>query len=295
MVAAQCGITVTGVVVRVTGSGLGCPTWPNCQSGSLVPTAHPELGQFHQWVEFGNRMLTGVIGVLAVLVLLDALLARPRRKRQLWLAASMPLGIVAQAVIGGITVLTKLAWYTVCLHFIVSPILVWFAVLLYTSLKEGDEPARPRIPQALRALLVATTVTLWTVMVAGTLVTAAGPHAGDANTPRLGLPVATLAQVHADAMFLLTGMLIALGFALRISGGTPTIWRRYWILIGLVLAQGVLGMVQYWTGVPEVLVIFHVLGAVLIVATLAFLWTDSRDRGPFPTRSPAATSELAAA
>jgi heme a synthase len=294
-VVAQCGITVTGSIVRVSESGLGCPTWPDCSGGSLVPVAHPELGQLHQWIEFSNRLLGGAVGVLAVLVFLAALLTRPHRRRHILLALTMPLGVVLQAVIGGITVLTKLSWWTVCLHFLPSPGLVWLAVLLLKAIDEGDEPARPLIPRPLRALQVAMALDVAAVLVAGTLVTAAGPHAGDIHTPRLDFPVANLAQAHADIVFILVGMMVALGFALRIAGGTPAIWRRYWIFVAVVLAQGALGLVQYFLGVPDVLVILHVLGSTLVVAAMAALWCASRDRGPLrPATTPAPTVQPAA-
>jgi cytochrome c oxidase assembly protein subunit 15 len=290
-VVAQVGITVTGSVVRVSESGLGCPTWPDCAGGSLVPIARPELGQLHQWIEFSNRLLGGAVGVLAALVLIGALLARPRRRRHILLAAAMPLGVVAQAVIGGITVLTKLSWWTVCLHFLPSPALVWLAVLLLRAIDEGDQPARPLIPSPLRALQVAMAIDVALVLVAGTLVTAAGPHAGDVHTPRLGVPVADLAQAHADIVFILVGMIVAFGFAIRITGGHPALWRRYWLLVATVAAQAALGMVQYWLGVPDVLVILHVLGSTLVVAAMAGLWCESRDRGPLPTGAPRSVPE----
>jgi heme a synthase len=288
-VVAQCGITVTGSIVRVSESGLGCPTWPDCSGGSLVPISHPALGQLHQWIEFSNRLLGGVVGVVSVLVLLAALLSRPLRRRTVLLALTMPLGVVLQAVIGGITVLTKLSWWTVCLHFLPSPGLVWLAVLLLKAVDEGDQPARPLIPRPLRGLQVLMGLDVAAVLVAGTLVTAAGPHAGDIHTPRLNLPVADLAQFHADIVFILTGMMVALGFALRIAGGTPEIWRRYWIFVATVLAQGALGLIQYFLGVPDILVILHVLGSTLVVAALAALWCACRDRGPRPTVTPAST------
>jgi cytochrome c oxidase assembly protein subunit 15 len=279
-VVAQIGITVTGSIVRVSESGLGCPTWPDCSGSSLVPIADPVTSQLHQWIEFSNRLLGGTVGVIAALVFLAALLAKPRRRRHIVLAATMPLGVVLQAVIGGITVLTKLSWWTVCLHFLPSPGLVWLAVLLLKSVTEGDEPARPLIPRALRGLQVVMGLDVAAVLVAGTLVTAAGPHAGDIHTPRLNFPVADLAQAHADIVFILVGMMVAFGFALRITGGTPALWRRYWVFVAAVLAQGVLGMVQYFLGVPSVLVILHVFGSVLVVTALAGLWCASRDRGP---------------
>lgn len=281
-VVAQIGITVTGSIVRVSESGLGCPTWPDCSGGSLVPIADPVTGQLHQWIEFGNRLLSGSVGVVSVLVFLAAVLYRPHRKRLILLALTMPLGVVAQAVIGGITVLVKLSWWSVCLHFLPSPALVWLSVLLLRAAMEGDEPARPLVPRPLRALLAAMALDVAAVLVAGTLVTAAGPHAGDARTPRLDYPVANLAQAHADIVFVLIGMTVAFGFALRITGGTPAVWRRYGLFGAAVLAQGVLGMVQYFLGVPDILVILHVLGSVLVVAALAGLWCVTRERGPLP-------------
>jgi cytochrome c oxidase assembly protein subunit 15 len=281
-VVAQAGIAVTGSIVRVTQSGLGCPTWPECAPGSLVPVADPTSGQVHQWIEFGNRLLGGAVGVLSALVLLGALLARPRRRRHIQLALTMPLGVVLQAVIGGLTVRTQLTWWTVSLHFLPSPALVWLAVLLVRAINEGDELARPLIPRPLRALEVLMTAVLALVVVAGTLVTGAGPHAGDPRTPRLDVPVADLAQGHSDIVFVFIGMLVALGFALRITGGHPRLWRRFWVLAAVLLAQGTLGMIQYWLGVPDVMVIFHVLGATLVVAAMAALWCESRDRGARP-------------
>ncbi|MFD7656153.1 heme A synthase [Actinosynnema sp. NPDC059797] len=275
VVIAQGGIAVTGSIVRVTGSGLGCPTWPQCFEGSLVPTEHPEVASLHQWVEFGNRTLTGVVGVIAALCVLAAWFNRPRRKRVVTLALVQFGGVVLQALIGGVTVLTGLLWWTVSVHFLVSMALVWFAVLLVASLGEGDEPARPLVPRPLMALQTVQAVVLGLLLLAGTFVTAAGPHAGDADTPRLDAPVDTLSQLHADLLFLFLGMLVALGFALK---GHPVPRRPYYVLVGVVVAQGALGMVQYWTGVPEVLVSLHVLGAGAVVVATAALWVSTRER-----------------
>lgn len=275
VVIAQGGIAVTGSIVRVTGSGLGCPTWPQCFEGSLVPTEHPEVASLHQWVEFGNRTLTGVVGVIAALCVLAAWFDRPRRPRVVKLALVQFGGVVLQALIGGVTVLTGLLWWTVSVHFLVSMVLVWFAVLLVASLGEGDEPARPRVPRPLMTLQAVQAVVLGLLLLAGTFVTAAGPHAGDADTPRLDAPVDTLSQLHADLLFLFLGMLIALGFALK---GHPVSRRPYSALVATVVAQGALGMVQYWTGVPEVLVSLHVLGAGAVVVATAALWVSTRER-----------------
>jgi cytochrome c oxidase assembly protein subunit 15 len=290
-VIAQGGIAVTGSIVRVTGSGLGCPTWPQCVAGSLTPVEHPDVAPLHQWVEFGNRTLTGLVGVIALLCVLAAWLSRPRRGRVVKLALVQLGGVALQAVLGGITVLTGLLWWTVSLHFLVSMGLVWMAVLLVRGIREGDAPATPLVPKPLLGLQVLQTGVLGLLLLAGTFVTAAGPHAGDAKTPRLDVPVDHLAQVHADLLFLFLGMLVALGFALKAASASSPLWRRYWILVGVVLAQGALGMVQYFTGVPEVLVSLHVLGAGAVIVATAGLWVASRDRGPVPSAAAAPSPE----
>ncbi|GEL16651.1 cytochrome-c oxidase [Pseudonocardia asaccharolytica DSM 44247 = NBRC 16224] len=277
-VAAQAGIAVTGSVVRVTGSGLGCPTWPECFPGSLVPVAHPGIAAVTQWVEFGNRLLTFVVITVSGLCLLAALGTRPRRRPLTWLAAAMPLGVVAQAVIGGITVLTGLTWWSVMPHFLVSMVLVWLAVLLVEASTDGDGPVRLLIPRPLRALVAVSSVVLAALLVAGSLVTSAGPHAGDAATPRLNVGIANLAQLHADLLFAYLGMLVGLGFALWAIGAPPTLRRRYRVLVAVVVAQGVLGGVQYALGVPEVLVALHVLGAAVVTAAAAALWAGTAQR-----------------
>lgn len=279
VVAAQAGIAVTGSVVRVTGSGLGCPSWPECFPGSLTPVRHDEVAWLNQWVEFGNRLLISVIGLIAVACLVAAWLVRPKRRRLVALAATMPLGVALQAVVGGLTVRLGLAWWTVSLHFLISMVLVWLAVLLVRAVGEGDAPPRRLLTTSGQRLLVASVVVLGGLLIAGTFVTAAGPHAGDADTPRLGVAVRTIAMVHSGFLFAFLATLAALGWYLRGHRG-ETVWRRYLTLLAVVAAQGCLGFVQYWTGVPEVLVSLHVLGAASVVIAAAALWTAARDRGP---------------
>jgi cytochrome c oxidase assembly protein subunit 15 len=278
----QGGIGVTGSVVRVTGSGLGCPDWPQCAQGSLVPVQHPELGQLHQWIEFGNRTLTGVVSTVAVLCLIAFWLATPRRNRQVWLCVVLLAGVGVQAVLGGIVVLTGLLWWLVALHFIASAALVWVAMLLVRSVAEGDEPARQAAPDGALWLIAAMGGVLAVLVVAGTLVTGAGPHAGDATTPRLDLPVETLAHLHAALLFVFLGMTAGLGFMLRFGGAPSGLWKRYVVLVATVLGQGAIGMIQFWAGVPAVLVTIHVLGALLVVGATAGVWCGARDRGPVP-------------
>lgn len=292
-VVAQAGISVTGSVVRVTGSGLGCPTWPQCFPGSMVPVEHPEVAALTQWVEFGNRLLTFVVVLVAGACLIGALATRPRRARLTRLALVQPLGVVTQAVIGGVTVLTGLAWWTVAVHFLVSMVLVWLAVQLVDAAGEGDGPPRRTVPGAVRGLVATTTAVLAALLAAGTLVTAAGPHAGDATTPRLGLGVEATAQLHADLLFAYLGLVVALGFTLRAVHAPARVHRRYGVLVAVVLAQGLLGGVQYALGVPEVLVALHVLGAAVVTVAAAAVWGALTERpATLPRPAPAEAALL---
>ena len=272
-VIAQIGIMTTGVTVRVTASGLGCESWPRCNQDSFVPVpgAAPAL---HQAVEFGNRLLTFVLVAVAVALIL-ALHRAGRRKQLLVLAWMMPLGIVAQAVIGGITVLAGLAWWTVALHLLPSMVLAWVAAILFVRIGEDDAAAPRRvIPTPLRWLTVLSAVLLAGVLVSGTMVTGAGPHAGDARigvADRLQLPIQWLVHFHAELMVgyvcLLIGLVAGL-MALKTPG--PAI-RRGAILIGLIALQAVVGITQYQLGVPELLVVIHVTLAGTITAVTGAL------------------------
>ena len=271
-------ISVTGSVVRITGSGLGCPTWPQCFPGSLVPQAHPEVATLHQVIEFGNRMLTGVVGFIALACLLAAWWARPFRRRVVLLALVMPLGVLAQAVIGGITVWVDLAWWSVSLHFMASAMLIWLAAHLFKAAGEGDAEPHTVVTPAMRRLLVALTAITPFMLIAGTLVTAAGPHAGDENTKRLGLPVPALTETHALLVTAYVCLLAVLGVWMRHARPTRAFLRAYATACVVVLAQGALGAAQYWLGVPGAMVVLHVLGATLVIITNALLWGESRYR-----------------
>jgi cytochrome c oxidase assembly protein subunit 15 len=283
-------IVVTGGAVRLTGSGLGCPTWPRCTGSSIVPT--PELAG-HGVIEFTNRLLTFVLTAAAIATVVVVVRSVRRDLRRL--AVISLLGIPAQALLGGVTVLTGLNPWTVAAHFLLSMVLVWLAVLLVAAVTEGDAPPRWYLPGPLRGLLPTATVVLAALLVAGTLVTSAGPHAGDAATPRLAISVAALAQLHADLLVGFLGLLAGLGFALRAMDVPRGTWRRYLVLVCVVLAQGALGAVQYLTGVPEVLVSLHVLGAASVVVAMGALWTGCRARDEAPAATVASTRPLASA
>ena len=292
-IVAQAGIGVTGSVVRVTGSGLGCRTWPQCQPGSMFPVEHSEYAALNQWIEFSNRMLTGLVIAVAALAVITAWrvkIDQPHRRRLFALAWTMPGGVVLQAVVGGMTVLAKLEWWTVAIHFLASTPLIWLAVLLLHAFSEGDERPRPLVPPLARGLLVTLVVAMWAILVAGTTVTGAGPHGGDPDTHRLDAPIQTLAQVHGGLLVIYLLVLVMFGLALLRGNAPKRLWRRYAAVWVVALAQGALGSVQYALGVPEALVSLHVLGSALVIIATAALWCASRDRG-VPVARDAAPSE----
>jgi heme a synthase len=276
VLATQALIAMTGAVVRVTGSGLGCPTWPECFPGSMVPVSHPEYDTLNQWIEYGNRLFTGLVGLIAIACFALAYLHRPRDRRYLRLALAMPLGVAVQAVIGGLTVRLDLVWWSVAIHLLASTVMVWLATLLVHSVPRDGTPAVAPVPGTLRTWLYVQTALLAGLLVTGTMVTGAGPHGGDPETPRLGIPVETMAHVHAAFLYTFLGSLVLLGFWLRSQHAFPPPWRRYRILVAVVLAQGTIGFVQFWTGVPELLVCLHVLGAMTVIIATGSLWCGVR-------------------
>ncbi|MFC7548595.1 heme A synthase [Plantactinospora sp. GCM10030261] len=272
-------IVVTGGAVRLTGSGLGCPTWPRCTEESYVST--PEMGIYGA-IEFGNRLVSWVVGLVAMVGLVAVLLHRPRRRSLVTLAALVLFGVVAQGVIGGITVRTQLHPSIVGIHFVGSMLLLLAAYAFWKRTAEPDGPTRPVVPGPLRALTWLTVAASAAVVLVGVAVTGSGPHAGDADAARNGLDPATISQIHADLVFLLLGLTVALWLALRAVGAPATAVRAAGVLLLVELAQGVIGFVQYFTNLPALLVGAHMLGACLVwLATLAVLWS-TRERLPAP-------------
>ncbi|MBM9466207.1 COX15/CtaA family protein [Nakamurella leprariae] len=281
-VLANGGIAVTGATVRVTGSGLGCVTWPECHPGSFVPTQRAEISAFHQFIEFGNRTLTGVVLIASLGTFLLIWRARPARPQLLRLALAGPIGVIFQAIWGGIVVLTGLTWWTVAPHMLISLVLLYFAIAVYVRLAEPDGPARAVVPRPLRLLSWATVVVLSALCITGTLVTAAGPHAGDSETPRLDVSVRMLAQLHADLMFGYFGLIIAMAVGFAAVKAPRRLQVRMGILIAVTAAQGLIGLVQYATGVPEALVVAHVFGAVALTTAMAAVVLATRERTVVP-------------
>ena len=266
---AEVGIVVTGGLVRVTGSGLGCPTWPECVDGSVTPTFEQAEG-FHKYIEFGNRTLTGVLGILALATVLAVWAWAPRRAMK---TASVVVlaGVVGQAVLGGFTVLLGLHPATVATHFLVSMGLVVSASYLWFARNESAAAPVALVPPLVSRLAWATCALAGLVLALGTVVTGSGPHSGDAETPaRFGLDARTVSWLHADVVMLFLGLVVATWLAARLTSddGERGPARAWLVVLGVALAQGVVGYVQYFTDLPEALVVAHMLGASLLVVAL---------------------------
>jgi cytochrome c oxidase assembly protein subunit 15 len=289
-VIANVGIVITGGAVRLTGSGLGCPTWPSCTANSYVAT--PEMG-IYGVIEFSNRMLTFVVAVIAVAGFVLALRQRPRRRRVVRLSILAALGIPAQAVVGGITVLTNLNPWVVGCHFLASMAVTAAAYAFWVSTRESDGPVEATVPLPLRNLAAVLTGVTGAVLIVGTMVTGSGPHAGSAEVKRNGIDPQSISQVHADLVFLLIGLTVAAWFAFRAVHAGPVARRTAW-LIGIIAAQGLIGFVQYATHVPAVLVGAHMAGACAVwLGTLSVLYatrTRPTPRTPRPTEDTLAAS-----
>ena len=254
----QAGLVLTGGAVRLTGSGLGCPTWPECTPGSYTPVPHQAEGQLHAWIEFGNRLLTFALIAVALAVLAHVFVKK--RKDLRLLALGQVLGILGQGVLGGITVLSDLHPLPVAAHLLLSIILIGGATSLYDRREIGV--TRIKIADKLTANLSLFHIWLtFIVIVLGTLVTGSGPHAGDEQARRFGFDIRSVAIIHADAVIALLGLTLALYVAVRLN---PLHRRRVLIFAAISLAQGAIGYIQYFTGIPEIIVAAHLLGATLV-------------------------------
>jgi cytochrome c oxidase assembly protein subunit 15 len=254
----QAALVVTGGAVRLTGSGLGCPTWPECTPGSYTPVPHQAEGQLHAWIEFGNRLLTFALFFAAIATIVAVF--RSHRRDLRFLALTQILGILAQGVLGGITVLTNLNPLAVASHFVLSIFLIAAATSLHSRRHNPyvrTSSPHVRISQfSLLHLLLS-----FAVIVVGTLVTGSGPHAGDAKAPRLDLNIQHIAYLHGGLVALLLLLTIAFYFQ-----GDHRYETKRWLTVFflLALAQGAIGYIQYIQGVPELLVGTHLLGSSLV-------------------------------
>jgi len=261
----QTGIVITGGIVRLTGSGLGCPTWPECTEGSYTPVEE-QIEGFKAWIEFGNRLLTFALVLACAFAILAVLISKRKDLRLLVLGQFA--GIFGQAILGGITVLTDLHPLPVAGHFILSIILIAGAQSLLTKAKIEYEWKKLE-KNTLHFLARSHVLLTFLVIVVGTIVTGSGPHAGDVASPRFDFDVRTIAWLHADLVIALLG----LSLAYLISSTTPSATKRllkFFFLISLI--QGGIGYIQYFLGLPEVIVALHMLGSTLVWIAAWKVW-----------------------
>lgn len=275
-------IVVTGGVVRLTGSGLGCSTWPECTPGSYAPTPNQPESSIHKWVEFSNRLLTFLLFIVALILVAAIIRSGARQLR--FLGATQILGILAQAILGGITVLTGLNPVSVAAHFLLSILIIAAALTLRQSIYEIASTT----PTLLSRKLLKAHLTLSAlVIVMGTIVTGSGPHAGDTTAVRFNFDARTISWLHADLVLLLIGLTFALYISVR-SGEAKEVQKilkpRIRTFLFVALAQGGIGYLQYFTGLPEAIVALHLCGAVLVWLTA---WNIALAGKVIPLKNPA--------
>ena len=255
---AQSGIIVTGAIVRLTGSGLGCPTWPDCAPGSLIPVAGQVEG-FHKYIEFGNRTLTFLVLAISIALFVFSLL---NEKRNIIVWSFLPLiGTLLQAVLGGITVLTGLHPATVMAHFLLSIVLVAISVKIYAYF--NNQRTSKVLPKIVDNYVKIVTLVGLAVIILGTITTGSGPHSGDEIAARFNLDIRVIAWLHADSVLLFVGLIVGLLVISRINPESKQIYKITRTLFIICLVQGFIGYVQWFNGLPWILVSLHVIGAVI--------------------------------
>ncbi len=271
-------IVVSGAAVRLTGSGLGCSDWPACEEDELVGEM-----SYHKAIEFGNRMFTGVVSLAVILAVSGSLRRRPFRRDLVGWSLGLVAGVLGQIVLGGLVVLFHLNPWLVLGHFQLSMVLVWNAVVVHH--RAGDPAPPPDPGRTLRRLVRAVTAAAVAVIVAGTIVTGSGPHAGSRDEPidRLPFAVPDVARIHGIAAMTLLVLVLAVLWHSR--AGAPAVHRPARVLLAVVLAQALIGYVQYFTDVPVLLVGVHILGATLLWITVVALHLRS-----IPARSAGMTA-----
>jgi cytochrome c oxidase assembly protein subunit 15 len=302
---------VTGAAVRLSSSGLGCTTWPQCTHSSLVAANSAHSTLVHAWVEFGNRLFVALVEIVSVVVMVAAWRYRrddwvshrqasghwpAERRRLLWLAAVQPAGVAAQAVLGGIVVLTDLNPIAVSAHFLATMAILAAAVALHARFAGRPLPAGMRVRPELRWLSAALLTVTGLMLAAGTVVTGTGPLAGAASVPRYRLPLEGVTQFHADIGWLLGGLTVAMVVGLRFAEAPRDAVRLGWLLIGLIGVQGAIGYGQYFSGLPAGVVWVHEIGSALIWIAVVRLFLALRTQaqaGPPADRAPAGVSAAA--
>jgi cytochrome c oxidase assembly protein subunit 15 len=278
-------IMVTGAAVRLTGSGLGCSTWPSCEPDSFTPRSASDV---HGMVEWVNRLITGVVSLFTVAAVAGARARRPYRADLFRWSLGLPAWVFANALVGALVVWLHLSPVSVIGHFVLSLGAVWNAVVLYERAGEARAPggtrrplATPQVGSAVKLLLVAAGLVIMT----GTLVTGSGPHAGDERADRLDLVVGDVVRFHGAAMVLFLSLTLAVIWMVRRGSAAPRVEERLRALVVVLLAQAAIGYWQYFAGVPALLVGFHVFGAALVWIAVLRVWLSLSQ--PAPAGAPA--------
>jgi cytochrome c oxidase assembly protein subunit 15 len=259
-------IIVTGAGVRLTGSGLGCSDWPTCEQDQFVAPL-----EVNAMIEFVNRLITGLVSVAVMLAVLGSLVRVPRRRDLTLWSLGLVAGVLAQIVLGGLTVLFHLAPPFVIGHFLLSMVLMWNAVVLHERAGHDGSPGLPLVPPRLRTLGRALVATGAVVILSGTIVTGTGPHGGDETVERLPFEITEVVRIHSIMMWVFLGLATWALWELHRSGAPLGVDRRARFLVGAIVFQGVVGYTQYFTGVPPWLVLVHVAGSIVVwVAVLRF-------------------------
>ncbi|MDQ4096685.1 MAG: COX15/CtaA family protein [Actinomycetota bacterium] len=255
-------IIVTGGAVRLTGSGLGCPDWPTCENDRVVAPL-----EYHAMVEFVNRSITGIVSVAVIVAVLGALVRQPRRRDLTWLSLGLVGGVVAQIVLGGLTVLFELRPQFVMAHFLVSMVILADAVVLhYRAALPDDRPVRPVVPADLRRMGSLVVFAAGAAIFLGTVVTGSGPHGGDPEVERLPFLVPDVARAHGASVILFLFVTLVTLWRLRQAGAPASLLRAGEALLAVSVAQAAIGYAQYLTGVPVLLVGIHIAGAAMVFA-----------------------------
>ena len=261
-------IIISGGAVRLSGSGLGCSDWPNCEPGRLTPRGASDV---HAMIEFLNRMFTGLVSVAVIVCVLGSLVRVPRRRDLVWLSVGLVAGVFAQAVLGGLTVLFELQPPFVMAHFLLSLVLLTNALVLYQRASEppgrGHSIVDHRVWLLDRLLLVVAAV----VVTTGTVVTATGPHGGDRKARRFAFDLPTVARIHGISVMVFLGLVLATFWLLRRTRGPGSVQRRLGLLLVVLVVQAIIGYVQYLNDIPELLVGFHIAGATLLWSAVVWL------------------------
>jgi heme a synthase len=301
-VIANAVIISTGEAVRLSSSGLGCPDWPQCTQTSVVAAHSVGQTSLNTWIEFGNRLLNFPLVIIAGLAFIACLCYRPggvRRRDLVWLSAALPVGVIAQAVVGGIVVLTRLNPAMVAVHYLLSSAILAAAVVLQVRVDEGAGPVRSLVRTDLRLLTALLAGVTALMLAAGTVVTGTGPLAGTIidshghreTVPRFHFPLENVTQLHADIGWFIGALAVAVVIGLRYSAAPRLAVRLSWVvLVGLGL-QGVIGYVQYFNHLPAGLVWVHVVTSVLLWICVLRLYLATRTRESAPTEPAPAPAE----